>query len=337
MATMRAGLLYGSQDLRLVDVPIPEPGPGQVLLKIHACSICPTDIRKYRLGDKDHGIKKLPFNLGHEWAGEVVKLGPGVKDVKLGDRLLGGGFVGYAQYALAPGEEEGSLALHPNIPDNVPYDVASMTEPFADCIHSLRDQGKVTLGDRVVIVGAGPMALMHVMVAKAMGAYVIVSEPDGARREWATKFGADVTIDPTAENWIQRVKDVTEGAGADCIILSVGIPSLLQEALQATALGARVVLFGGAPTDAPKTEIEQNLIHYREVSVVGSEWIGIVGPMDPRTYRLALRLMSTGQAPLDKLITHRYDLEDLQEAFKVAQSREGLKVILFPWGLPDKA
>ncbi len=334
METMLAGLLYGAEDLRLVQIPIPEPGSGQALIKIHACSICPTDVRKYRLGDKDHGIRSLPFNLGHEWTGEVVKLGPGTTNVKLGERRVGGGMVGYAQYAVIPSGPRG-LDFNPLIPDNVPYEVASMTEPFSDCIHSLRDQGKATLGDYVVIVGAGPMALMHVMVAKAMGTYVIVSEPDPVRRDWAKKFGADVLIDPTQEDWPKRVKQITGGPGADVIILSIGTPVLVNQALQATANGARVVLFGGTPTDAPMTEIEQNLIHYHEVSLVGSEWCGIVGPPDPRTYRLGLKLMSTGQAPLDQLITHRYALADLYDAFKVAQSREGLKVILFPWGVPE--
>ena len=181
MATMRAGLLYGPQDLRLVDIPIPEPGPGQMLIKIHACSICPPDVRKFRLADQDHSIQSLPFNLGHEWTGQVVEIGSGVSGYQIGSRVVGSGMVGYAQYALVPGRR--GLDFNPIIPDNVSYEVASMTEPFSDCIHSLRDMGKASLGDNVVIVGAGPMALMHIMIAKAMGTYCIVSEPGPVRRE----------------------------------------------------------------------------------------------------------------------------------------------------------
>ena len=121
------------------------------------------------------------------------------------------------------------------------------------------------------------------------------------------------------------------------MILSIGLPSLAAEGLEAAALGPRVVPFGGTPTDAPKAGFYQNLVHYREVELVGCEGVGVVGPVDAkRAYRLALRLMSTGQAPLEQLITHRFSLEDLHQAMAVAQSREGLKVILFPWGVPDQ-
>ena len=138
---MKAALLYGIGDLRLVDIPKPEYGPDEVLTKVTVCAVCPTDIRKYRVGNG--GVLQFPFNMGHEWVGEVVEVGANVKDVQIGDRILGGGYAGYAEYAPLGGH-----ALRPVkgeklvIPEGVSDEEATFVEPLADAIHSITDQAK---------------------------------------------------------------------------------------------------------------------------------------------------------------------------------------------------
>ncbi len=334
MGTMRSALLYGPEDLRLVDEPIPEIGPDQILTKILACSICPTDVRKYRLGEKDHSIKKMPMNLGHEWVGEVVEVGKNLKGWKVGTRVVGGGFTGYSQYAVQPQGWWPLEALLP-VPDHVRSEDASMVEPLADCIHSLRDQAQVRIGDTVVIQGGGPMALMHVIIAKAMGATIIVSEPDPVRREWALKLGADHVIDPNNEDFTQRVKDLTGGVGADAVIVSVGIPALVPQALTVIKQVGRIVLFGGVPVSSPPVPFDLNILHYGESMLVGCEGTGMGRNRDMSTYGLALKLIANGRVPIGQLITHRLSLEEANEGIRISGAREGLKVILFPWGVPE--
>ena len=179
---MKAALLYGFGDLRLVDIPKPEYAPDEVLTKVTVCAVCPTDIRKYRVGNG--GVLQFTFNMGHEWVGEVVEVGADVADVTVGDRVLGGGYAGYAEYAPL-----GGVALRPVggkpliVPEGVSDEEATFVEPLADAIHSIVNQGKVTIGGTVLIVGGGQLALQHVMVAKAVGATVIVSEQIAERRE----------------------------------------------------------------------------------------------------------------------------------------------------------
>ena len=169
---MKAALLYGIGDLRLVDIPTPEYGPDEVLTKVTVCAVCPTDIRKYRVGNG--GVLQFPFNMGHEWVGEVVEVGKDVEDVKVGDRVLGGGYAGYAEYAPL-GRRRCCVPLAASrsiIPEGVSDEEATFVEPLADAIHSIVDQGKVKIGDTVLILGAGQLALQHLMVAKAVGATV---------------------------------------------------------------------------------------------------------------------------------------------------------------------
>src|SRR3712207_4908166 len=191
-------------------------------MRVTVCGVCPTDIRKFRVGNG--GVLKFPFNMGHEWVGEVVEVGDQVQDVEVGQRLLGGGYAGYAEYAPLGGQALRPVSNHPlPIPEGVTDEEATFVEPLADAIHSTVNQGKVTLGSTVLIVGGGQLALQHLMVAKALGATVIVSEPIAERRALATRFGADHVVDGTStEEVVAAVKDLTNGKGADAAIVSIG-------------------------------------------------------------------------------------------------------------------
>lgn len=325
---MKAALLYGIGDLRLVDIPTPEYASDEVLMKVTVCAVCPTDIRKYRVGNG--GVLKFPFNMGHEWVGEVVEVGKDVGDVKVGDRLLGGGYAGYAEYAPL-----GGIGLRPVsgkplvVPDGVSDEEATFVEPLADAVHSIVDQGKVKIGDIVLIVGAGQLALQHVMVAKAVGATVIVSEPIAERRELAKTFGADYIVDGSStEEVVAFVHNLTDGKGADAAIVTIGSPEASITALAAVRSRARVVLFGGYDRGV-QTMFDLNIIHYKEIEVTGSYWVGVPPYSNPDLYGVAMKLIKEKTIPVAKLITHRMELEKIHDAFDAIRTKAGLKAIIY--------
>ncbi len=325
---MKAALLYGIGDLRVVDVPQPEYGPDEVLTKVTVCAVCPTDIRKYRVGNG--GVLQFPFNMGHEWVGEVVEVGKDVKDVQVGDRILGGGYAGYAEYAPLGGH-----ALRPVkgeklvIPEGVSDEEATFVEPLADAIHSITDQAKVKIGDTVLVLGAGQLALQHVMVAKAVGATVIVSEPIKERRELALQFGADYIVDGSStDEVVAFVHSLTDGQGADSAIVSIGSPEASVTALAAVRSRGRIVLFGGYDRGV-HTTLDLNIIHYKEIEMTGSYWVGVPPYGNPDLYGVALKLIQNGTVPVGKLITHRYVLDDIHDAFDTIRTKTGMKAIIY--------
>lgn len=325
---MKAALLYGVGDLRLVDIPKPEPGPDDVLMKVTVCAVCPTDIRKFRVGNG--GVLSFPFNMGHEWVGEVVEVGENVDDVKIGDRLLGGGYAGYAEYAAMSGQNLRPFGGKPlPIPPGVTDEEATFVEPLADAVHSIVDQGKVKIGDTVLILGAGQLALQHVMVAKAVGARVIVSEPIAERRELARKFGADHVIEgASAEQVASDVFALTDGKGADAAIVTIGSPEASINALGAVRARARIVLFGGYDRGV-QTMLDLNVIHYKEIELTGSYWVGVPPYGNPELYAVALKLIQDKTVPVADLITHRMELDRILEAFDAIRTKSGMKAIIY--------
>ena len=325
---MKAALLYGIGDLRLVDIPTPEYGPDEVLTKVTVCAVCPTDIRKYRVGNG--GVLQFPFNMGHEWVGEVVEVGKNVDDVKVGDRILGGGYAGYAEYAPVGGVNLRPVLGKPVvIPEGVSDEEATFVEPLADAIHSIIDQGKVKIGDTVLILGAGQLALQHLMVAKAVGATVVVSEPIEARRELAKKFGADHVLDGSStEEVVAGINALTNGKGADTAIVSIGSPEASVTALAATRARGRIVLFGGYDRGV-QTTLDLNIIHYKEIEMTGSYWVGVPPYGNPELYAVAMKLIQNGTVPVKQLITHRMELENIHEAFDAIRTKTGMKAIIY--------
>jgi L-iditol 2-dehydrogenase len=324
--SMKAALLYGIDDLRVVDVDQPEAGDEDIIVRVQACAVCPTDVRKYRTGD--HSSLQYPVNVGHEWAGDVVEVGCRVHDFARGMRVAGTARGGYAELLRFDTLSSRPQALVP-IPDEMTYEQATFIEPLADCIHSLRDQARTGPSDNVVILGGGQMALLHVIVAKLAGARVIVSEPMRSRRNLATEFGADAVVDPAQENAATRVRQETAGRGANAVIVSVGLASLVETALEMVAPRGRIVLFGGFANQT-SVSFDPNIIHYNELCLVGSEWVGARGFEDLTLYYQAIALIASGQAPVDRLVTARFPLQNIWEAFSMVERHEGLKAIIIP-------
>ncbi|HEY3079457.1 MAG TPA: zinc-binding dehydrogenase [Chloroflexota bacterium] len=352
---MRAARLYDARDLRVEDIEQPRPGPGEALIRIHACGVCPSDVRGYT-GARHGGGPGLPRTPGHEWAGIIEELGPPLEDVgagpsvrvdeskgaaalRVGDRVVAdwryvcgrcyqcrrGVFNycenlrravrgGFAQYGAAP------LSQLRRIPDNVSFEEASFTEPLA-CILNAHSGTRIDVGDDVVIVGAGPIGLLHMQVARHRGGRLIVSDPLAARLEMAKQLGAHDVIDASSTDPVERVKELTEGRGADCVIVAVGAAEPIRQAMQMGAINGRVNLFAGTypPVELPT---DPNLIHYRQLIVTGSH------DFIPHHFTTALKLIQYRIVRVEPLISHRFGLEDVKEAFETTANRLGLKAMV---------
>lgn len=346
---MRAVRLYGAKDLRVDEVEKPTVGPDEFLIRVKAASVCATDIRIYTYGDPR---VKFPRTLGHELAGDIEEVGANLEGhlkasmrVTVNPNMYCGRCIycvagrhelcesryalgidvdgAFAEYVKVPSEafRTGGVC---EVPDHLSYEEAALVEPLSACLHG-QEFAQTKVGDIVTIIGAGPIGLMHVIVSKAMGASkIIVSELDEERLKEATNFGADYLINPSKEDLPSKINQITSGHGADVVIVAVGSPAAQQQALSITAKGGRVNFFGGLPTGKDSIPINTNLIHYREISVLGTSSQSIYD------FRKTLELVSTGVLQVKRFITHRFPLEKAIKAFETASSRTGLKTCINP-------
>ena len=353
---MQAARLYGPRDLRVEEVPDPQPEPGCAVIRIESCGVCPSDVRHYT------GAAARPANSatsttggagprtpGHEWAGVVVAVGPpgpddGAVPVRVGDRVVAdwryvcghcyqcrrgvfnyceqlqrGVRGGFAQYGIAPFRQLRVL------PDHVSFEEASFCEPLA-CIINGNSATPMALGDNVVIVGAGPIGLLHMQLALRRGARVIASDPLPARREAARALGAHDTVDAAGDP-VAEVMQLTEGRGADAVVVAVGAADAIRQGLQMAAIQGCVNLFAGThpPAEMP---FDPNLIHYRQIVLTGSH------DFTPHHFTTALRLIAFGIVRVAPLIADRFPLADVRVAFETTAGRTGLKAMVLPQGVP---
>jgi L-iditol 2-dehydrogenase len=324
-STMRAALLHGIEDVRVDSVPVPDPGPAEVLVRIEACGICTTDARKYAIGLNDGSY---PFNPGHEWVGRVVAAGAEVAALAQGERVYGDTYAGYAEYATIAsrpgGMSRGALPL-----GDLPIERAIFVEPLADCLHALHDQARLGRGERVAVIGAGSMGLQMTAAAARAGIRVLVVEPRRDRRAVAERLGAELAV--AADGWQPACAEWTQGAGPDAIVLTLGRGDLAADAVDACAPGGRVVLFAGFG-DERGAAIDLNRLHYEEISLVGSEWIGIPPHQRFERYEQARELLGEGELRLEALVTDRVGLDDIGEALRAVRAQRSLKTILYPGG-----
>jgi L-iditol 2-dehydrogenase len=312
---MRAARLYGVRDLRLEELPDPSPAPGELLVHVEACGICPTDVRKYLHGTTD----TYPLNLGHEWVGHVEAVGDGVDGWEIGARVYGDTYAGYAELAVLP-VEPGPWSHGPlRLPDDLQLERAVFVEPYADCLHAVIDQARIERGQRVVVVGGGQMGMQLVLAAALEGAEVALVEPRDERRALALELGAREAV--------PGLEDV-EGK-AEALLLAIGVAELVTRCLDLALPGGRIVLFAGFGEGA-RAELDLNRLHYEELAVVGSEWIGAPPNQRRALYAAALEALVSGRAPLERLVTGRCSLDGLEAAFADVQAFRGLKTMVVP-------
>ncbi|WP_298131952.1 alcohol dehydrogenase catalytic domain-containing protein [Micropruina sp.] len=346
---MRAFTFAGpSAPARLTEIATPEPGPGEVRIRVGANTVCGTDLRILR-GEKTKGVD-LGVVLGHEVSGHVDAVGDGVRNFEIGDlvamppSLICGlcgpcrrGYehlcervhlVGYdvngglADYMLMP-RVAVAKGLLMKAPATLEPAQLSLAEPLSCCLNGL-DNYRVEVGDTVVILGAGPIGMIHLQLARLAGAAkVIISEPHAGRRGRAAASGADVIVDPATQDLLEVVRDETGGAGADVAVLCIGLPELVNECLSMVRKRGRVSIFAGLAGEG-WSNIAANLIHYRELTVVGASNSG------RESFARAIRLLSSGAIDTGSLLTHTFGLSRAAEAIEFVATREGLKVAVVP-------
>ena len=343
---MRATIFHRPGEVTVEERPTPEPGPGELRLRIAAAALCASDVRVFR-GEKHAAPGVIP---GHELSGVVDAVGEGVDDDAIGDRVvicpilacgrcrfcvrgrrnrciarrtlgydLDGGF---AEQMIVPAEIVALGHVLP-VPAALPLSVAAITEPVACTLNSI-ELCDVRPGRSLVILGAGPMGLLHVLLGRAAGAApVIVSEPIAERREVARRWGAEIVLDPTTDDVAARVHEATGGYGADAVVVSVGVAALAAQALALVAKQGVVNLFAGCPPNST-IPLDLNALHYGEVVLSGSQ------NATTDQYRRTLALL--GSLPhIEELLTNRYRIEEAPEAYASRLSLSGLKSLVeFP-------
>jgi len=342
---MKACVFRGPGEVAVVDLPTPSPGAGEVLLRVAAAGLCHSDVRVFK-GEKYARQGVVP---GHEIAGVVASVGDGVKGLEVGERVALCPIIacgacsfcrvgkrnrcpqrvtlgydengGLAEYLLVP-EPIVRLGHVFRVPAGVPLDLASLLEPTACVMNSMELVG-VEPGSTLLVIGSGPMGLMHVVVARALGARVIASEPDEGRRGWARKLGAFETIDPTTEDTVARVKELTDGEGADAAVVTTGVVAAVKPALGAVRKQGIINLFGGFP---PNTvlDLDPNVIHYNELVLTGSQNATIA------QYERSMKLLPQMGA-LRQVVSHSFTIDEAPKAYESRLQISGLKTeVVYP-------
>jgi L-iditol 2-dehydrogenase len=345
---MNVARLYAPGDLRVEEADVPGPGPGEITIRVRTCAMCGTDAKIFHHGH--HNIS-LPRVLGHEIAGEVAEVGQAVDGWTRGDRVqviaaipcgaclycrrgqdtvcenlesMGYQYDGaFAEYMRVPKKVLDRDGVN-RIPGHVPYEAAALTEPLA-CVLNGQEIAGVGEGDEVVVLGAGPIGCLHVRLARARGARsVTLIDVNQLRLDQAARSDPDAMINGSEEDAVETVRKLTDGRGADVVITATGAGAAQEQALEMAARRGRISLFGGLPRDNPIIRFDSNLVHYRELFVVGAYGSA------PRHNRDALGLISSGDVVVDDLITHRLPLDEVKEGIDTVTTGEGLKVVVVP-------
>ncbi len=342
---MKAALLYGVKNLKVENIDVPDVGVGEVLVKVKAATTCGTDLKIYQRGYVS-GVIELPTIFGHEWAGDVVDVGNGISWPKRGMRVRAGNSApclrcvmcqkglfnlcedmmwlwgAYAEYIKVPARMV--TVNMQEIPSHLTYEEAALTEPLACVLHGI-EKTRITFGDTVAIIGAGPIGLLHLLLAKRMGAgRVVISDFVDERLRVAKELGADKTINVRSEDSVKGVVDFTDGYGADVVIEAIGLPATWEQALKMVGKGGTVLEFGGCP---PGTEIKASteLLHYGQVTVFGAFHA------TPLHFKRALSLIASGTINVKPLITRKTKLEDIRDTLeRLTTSKKDLKVAVVP-------
>ena len=340
---MRVAMYYTNQDIRIEEMPTPKIGPGELLVRVEASGVCGSDVMEW------YRIHKAPLVLGHEIAGEVVEVGEGITNYKVGDRVSASHHVpcntchyclsgnhtacdtlrttnfdpgGFAEFLRLPAlnVDRGVYLL----PDEVSFEEATFIEPLA-CVLRAQRRAQVEPGKTVLVLGSGIGGLLHIHLAGRLGATrVIATDINHVRLDAAKRFGADWAI-PATEDLPVKLREVNEGRLADSVIVCTGAVSALQQALQSVERGGTVLFF--APTDQDVTiPISMNDLFWRNDVTLTTSYAG-----DCADHMTALQLIQAKRVAVKEMITHRLGLSETALGFElVAQAHDSIKVIIEP-------
>ena len=342
---MRALIFDRPGEIRVDDIPAPQPGPGEAVIEVGAASVCASDLRVYR-GEKYAKAGVVP---GHEFAGRVVALGDGVSDLSLGDGvavypIIACGGCDFCRRGLRNRctsrrtlgyDANGGLAEQVLLPaalvsqghavklaEGADWGRAALTEPTACVLNSL-ESCRFRAGVSVAVLGAGPMGLLHVLLARALGAgEIIVAEPVELRREVALAIGATRVCSGEPDELGAIVNEATAGNGCDIVIVSVGLNGLTETALQVAGRQSSVNLFAGFPPESSAL-VDVNDLHYREVSLTGTQ------NATPDQFRRTAALLPSLDA-VDRIVSHRFALSSADQAYTSRDDLSVLKTAVLP-------
>jgi len=340
---MKAGVYHGFGDVRIEEALRPATPPEGLLVAVKTCGLCGTDVAKYR-----HQLVQPPVVLGHEVAGEVVEVGKLVTKWKPGDRVVvphhipcfvcaycrhgnfsacpefklntitPGGFAEFIAVA-GPSAEKGVLA----IPENVSFDQAALCESLACCLRAIKRSGMMP-GDSLAVIGCGPVGLMNMALARALGAGPIVGIDIAPERlEAAKRFGACVALDSRGQGVVEAIRTITGDRGVDIALVCVGSAAAIESGIAVARRGGQVHVFAECPPKS-KLTLDPNLV-YHELSIVGTY------SSSPVDLAESLQLIAHRRVELDALVTHRLPLSQLARAFEMAVAgKDALKILIHP-------
>lgn len=345
---MLAVRFYKPGELKVEQVPIPEPAPGELVAKSQVALTCGTDVKMLKRG---HPLAKPPQIMGHEFAGTVSDVGPGVENFKVGMRVVAAnsapcnrcfycllhqpnlcehldesimGFTWpgtYAEYVRIPERIVRQNTFQ--VPDGVPSESVASLEPLACVVHGW-DLVEHMPGGTAIIIGGGPIGFLHAQLARLNGArQVALSDVLPERLREAEKMGVDTIINSASENLVDRVLGLTDGRGADIVVEAVGRRETWESAVGLSRKGGTILLFGGCPSGTLVSFSAQK-IHYGELRVQGAFH------HTPAAVERAFRLIVSGQVSIKPLISHEMPLEEAEEALKLMGDGKALKIALRP-------
>jgi len=349
---MKAAVYYGPGDIRVEECPEPAKTPDNLVVRVRCCAICGTDVKLATIG---HPRCHPPRIIGHEMAGDVVHVGSRVSGFAIGDRVtlattLACGDCPYCSLGLGnlcPNSRPVSfdydgafaeyLAVPPmalaggnviKVPDEVADEAASLAEPLSCVINSQQLAG-VKPGDKVVVVGGGPLGALHAEVAKALGAAdVMVTQRSEPRLSLLRRLPCLTAIGGSYEDVSAEIQERTSGIGADIVIVCAPTREAHEQALGLVRKGGAVSLFASLPKDAAEITLDSRAIHYGEIRIVGAS------DSRPEHVIRALDLMAAGKLNTERVTTHRVSLEDIHQGLGLMLDKQSLKVLVYPGGIP---
>jgi L-iditol 2-dehydrogenase len=347
---MRAARLYGKEDLRVEEMPVPVAGPGEVLLCVKAAAVCGTDIRMYKNGARG-AAPGNPLVLGHEVSGVVDSVGPGVSGYSAGmpvavapnmgcgvcDQCVSGNTQmcaaykafginipgGFAPFMLIPREAVSQGNLAP-IPKGADFVSAALVEPLA-CVYNAFQRTAIVPGDTVLVIGAGPIGLMHAKVALVAGAARVYMNDLSTERLSLCKKVEPAIVALESAGLKERLAELTDGKGVSVCITAAPSADAQVLALEVVGVNGRVMFFGGLPEGRSKVALDTNLVHYKQITITGTSRQSLI------QYRQTLALVASGRLVVKDLVTMRTPLEEIRASFDQVMQGKGLKnVVEFP-------
>jgi L-iditol 2-dehydrogenase len=339
---MKVAKYYSRQDIRVEEAPLPRIGPGEILVQVKACGLCGSDLMEW------YTKEKAPTVLGHEPAGVVAEVGEGVTDFRAGDRVFAHHHVpcftchdclrgyytlcetfkathldpgGFAEYVRVPALNVERDVL--KIPPDMSFDQATMIEPVATCIRGA-ERANIQTGDTVVVIGAGVTGLIHMQLARCLGAgTVVITDFSDFRLDAARRLGADFTVN-AREDVLTALEELNQGRRADVVIVTAGSIQAMEEGMALAGGGATVLLFAPSPPGVTLPVSPHHLL-FSEITVTASY------SCSPAETRQALKLIHSGRIRVEEMITHRFDLAGVGEAIRLAaEAGESQKIVITP-------